>query len=363
MTTLLLLACHPGVLPTERIEPSFIEVELGASATGSSAEAPLPFSIDTVELPVTVRTLDVNGDPTPFDGDLTVKVRPGKIDQDPFVAVTGGEWSGTVKLRAAFGPTRIWFTDEGDKDADSGRAPSFAAGVTDAVHYAKPTIAELQTTDDIETNQLAGEFAMVRVEDRAVVVTARDAAGLWVADTADAPGSGNGLYVYTFSKPDDALAVGAKIVLLTGIDQEYLASTQLSYPTIETDGTTLEVPEAVELTGCEDLEMEGLEASRVRVSGGSISADFVPGSEDYADYETYGQWPLSYGDGCTVYVETGGTAPDFYAPDHAGETLAFVEGFVKQIFDKWVLVVVDAADVGGAQGPSAPPLSASRSTP
>lgn len=342
-----LFACQQTADRPARVEPSFIEVELGEGVAASTPEEPLAFSTTAVEVPVTVRTLDVNGDPSPFDGDLTVKVRPGKLEQDPFVRVEGGEWTGTVSLRSAFGPTRIWFTDEGDKDDDSGREASWAVGVTEPLHYAKPTIAELQSTDDIETNQLAGEFAMVRVEDREVVVTARDAAGLWVADDLDAAGSGNGLYVYTFSKPADELVVGARISLLTGIDQEYLASTQLSYPTIETDGTTLPVPDAFELTACDDdFAMEGLEASRVRVSGGVLSADFAPGSEDYADFETYGQWPLSFGDGCAVYVEAGGSAPDFWAPDHAGETFPFVEGFLKQIFDKWVLVVVDAGDIG-----------------
>ncbi len=236
------------------------------------------------------------------------------------------------------------FTDEGDKDRDSPREASFAVGVSDPIHYAWPTISEIQTTDDTETNNLEREYARVRAADREIVVTAREAAGLWVTDLADAPGSFNSFYVYTFSRPDEELVEGARIVELAGIDQEYLASTQLSYPTIETDGTTLTVPDPFALTTCEELEMEGLEGTRVAVYDGQVPATFVEGSEEYLDFETYGQWPLAYGD-CTVYIDSGSTVPDFWAPDHVGETLPEVTGMLKQIFDEWVLVVTDEGDI------------------
>ena len=347
---LALLACAPGT-PKERIEPSFVEVTLDGVSTGS-AEEPLPFSTEPMDIALSIRTLDVNGDPWPMDGDLKPKVRPGVLESDPWVEISEGEWSGTVTIRNGFGQTRIWFSDEGDKDEDSGRDASWAAGVSEALWFASPTIAEIQESDDIETNQLDGEFATVRVEDRSVVVTARDAAGLWVTDIADGTGTYNSMYVYTFNRPDSALVVGARIDQLTGIDQEYLASTQLSHPIITTDGTTLEVPEAFELSDCDDTEMEGLEGARVQISDGEISSEFVEGSEDYADFLLYGQWPLSYGS-CTVYVESGSTAPDFDPTEHAGEIIPEVSGMVKQVFDKWVLVIVDAEDIDA--GESEPP--------
>ena len=49
--------------------------------------------------------------------------------------------------------------------------------------------------------------------------------------------------------------------------------------------------------------------------------------------------------GCTVYVESGSTAPDFAPTERAGQVLPAVSGMVKQIFDKWVIVVVDAEDI------------------
>lgn len=350
---LLLLSACSLPLPRDRVEPSFIEVSLGDFGTGSR-DAPLPFSTEAQEIPVSVRTLDVSGQPYAFEGDLTARVRPGILESEPWITVSGGEWSGTVSIRNAFGPTRIWLTDEGDKDESTGRAASWGAGVSDELWFASPTIGEMQTTDDTETNQLAGEFATLRADDRQVVVTGREAAGMWVTDTADAPGTYNSLYVYTFSRPDDAYAVGARVTLLTGINQEYLASTQLSYPSVEIDGTTLDVPDAFDLSGCEDAAMEGLEASRVRVSDGEIPATFVEGSEEYADFLQYGQWPLTYGS-CTLYVESGSTAPDFAPTERAGQSVPRVEGFLKQIFDKWVLVVIDAGDIdAGTAGPTTP---------
>lgn len=345
-----LLACWS---PTEhtRVEPSFIQVALDGFDPGTR-EAPRPFTAETTDVPVTVTTLDVTGAPYAFTGDLKPMVRPGVLESEPWISVDGGTWSGTLSIRNGFGPTRIWLTDEGDKDEESGRTASWGAGVTDAIWFQAPTISEFQTSDDIETNQLAGEFATVRVADRQVVVTARDAAGMWVTDITDGVGTYNSVFVYTFSRPDDDYFVGARVTLLTGIDQEYLASTQLSFPTLETDGSTLDVPDAFTLDTCGDDEMEGLESSRVRIADGEIPATFVEGSEDYTDFLEFGQWPLTFGS-CTVYVESGGTAPDFAPDQHAGEIIPNVEGMVKQIFDKWVIVVVDAADIeAAARGPS-----------
>lgn len=331
---LILLGCTTPA-PRERVEPSFIEVTLGDFAAGTETE-PLPFSGDPVSVPLSVRTLGADGSPHAFSGELTVRVRPGVAETET-VSVSDGAWSGEVSIRNAFGRSRIWLADEGE-----GR--SWSVGVTDTLWYARPTISEMQTTDDPETNPLAGEFVNLRVEDRQVVVTARDAAGFWATDIADPVGSYNSVYVYTFSRPEDTYAVGARIALLSGIDQEYLGSTQLSYPTLEAAGETLAVPDAAELSSCEDVALEPYEASAVRVSGGLVPDTFVPGSVDYSDYETYGQWPIQFGD-CTVYVESGGTAPDFAPGDYAGQTLPEVRGMLKQIFSKWILVVVDADDL------------------
>jgi len=348
---LVLLGCSQ-LATTPRVEPSFVEVSWTLASAGS-AESPLPFTSEPFSVPVSVRALNVDRSPaSDFDGDLTVKVRPGKLRQDDVVTLADGEWSGTLSIANGFGPTRLWFTDEGDRDPDSTRTPGYAAGVTEPIWFAYPTIAELQATTDHETNQLAGEYAELRAVDRQLVVTARDAAGFWATDVADAVGTGNSIYVYTFSRPDEELAEGARLTLLNGIDQEYLGSTQLSFPSTETDGTSLDVPQPIELTGsaaCNDDAMELYEASRVRATDWQIPTGFTPDSEDYADFEEYGQWPLQLG-GCTVYVESGTTVPDFYPPDHVGQTLPAVEGMLKEIYGKWILVVVDAEDLTPPDG-------------
>ncbi len=355
MTTLLwLVACTRSGGGTQ-VEPSFLEVTLGNVDVGT-AEAPLPFSSTLAAVPVSVQALDRNGAPVDFEGDLTVRVRPGRLGEDPWIHVTGGAWSGTVSIRDGFGPTRIWFTDEGDKDQGTGRTPGWAAGVTPAFHYRFPTLSEMQETTDPETNQLVGEFARVRVDDRRVIVTARQAAGFWVTDLDSPAGTGNNLYVYTFQRPPSEAVVGARLTLLGGIDQEYLASTQISHPTLSFAAEApVTPPEAVELDACDDpLAVEGLEAARVRLTDATVPDDFGPGSEAYADYLAYGQWPLVLGS-CTWYVESTGAAPDFHAVELAGQRLPRVEGMLKQIFDKWVLVLVDAGDLTlPAARPAAP---------
>lgn len=352
LPTLLLLACSP---PTRtRVEPSFVNVAITSGALGTEA-SPLAFSPDPVSYGVTVTTSDVNGADYPFNGDLNLRVRPGKFSEDPVITLVEGTWSGTVRFEDSFGPTRIWATDEGDRDEDSTRTPTFAAGVSPAIYFDRPTISEMQTSDDIETNQLDGEFAELRVADRRVVVIARDASGFWASDLLDSPGSGNSVYVYTFNRPDADYAVGAQLSMLNGIDQEYLASTQFSWPVLEAAGPSFDVPPAVELSGCEDQPMEGLEGSRVVVTGGTIPDTFVEGSPEYQDFLDYAQWPLSYGD-CTVYVESGSTAQNFLPTEHVGETIGSVSGMLKQVFTSWVLVVVDEADI--ASGPRPPPATA-----
>ncbi|MCB9778165.1 MAG: hypothetical protein H6742_06360 [Alphaproteobacteria bacterium] len=345
--SLLLLGCtaDPG---RQRIEPTTIEVTVQGEL--GSPEEPLPFSPDTLTRTVEVQTLDIHGEPYPFDGDLVVRVRPGKLDQQQWVSVVDGVGTFDVAFHAAFGPTRIWVADEGDKDQDSGRVPGFATGVTDAIHYAFPTIREMNEIDDHETNHLSGEFAELRVSDRNVVVTQLGTNGFWVTDIDDEPGSWNSLYVYSFSKPD-GIVEGSRLTILTGNTQEYLATTQISFPVYEPDeGVTLTLPEPVDLDTvdtCDNDVMEGLESGLVQAHDLTIPSDFGPGSEDYADYLDYGQWPLELsGTGCRIYADSN-TIPGFYPPDHAGESVDEITGLLKEIWGKWIVTARGEGDIVG----------------
>ena len=334
------IGCDDSGAPAERVEPSFIYVELLEDETGS-AEAPLPFSSEVSELQVRVTTLDINGEPyTAFNGDLTLDFRPGDVEQDPKV-------------------------DLGDKDVESGRTASFATGVSDPIYYQLPTVGEMNRHHDHETNQLAGEFAELRAEDRDMRVANVGANGFWVLDLMDEPGSHASMFIYTFSAPDADVQLGRRLTLLTGNNQEYLATTQLSFPHYEiSDEAAVDMPGPAVLDwdwcGNNDI-LEGYEGAVVRVESAMVPSTFVAGSEEYTDYVEYGQWPIVQQDGsgdCTFYVENGTTVPDLFPTDHVGEPLDYVQGMLTEIWGPWIVMIRDSDDVppsyyGGGAGDEA----------
>jgi len=343
---ILLCACS-ATATVDRIEPTSVQVAITGEL--GTQDAPLDFSGDPITRSITVQTLDRNGDPYAFNGDLTLRVRPGKLDQSQWIAVSDGHWEGDITFHSAFGPTRIWAGDEGDKDSESGRAASYGTGVSEPLQFAYPTLRQMNEIDDHETNQLAGEFAELRIADRQAVVTTIGAAGFWVTDVADKAGAWNSLYVYTFSKPD-GIWEGARLTRLTGITQEYLATTQLSYPDYQAEpDVTLPVPDPILISGdltCDNNLMEGLESSLVTVSGASIPSDFVEGSQDWADYLDYGQWPIDLADGgCRIYGDSS-TSPDFHPTEQAGQQIGDLTGLLREIFGKWIITARGQDDIG-----------------
>ena len=236
------------------------------------------------------------------------------------------------------------------------------AAVSDPLWFDLPTLAQVQATDDHETNPLVGEFAEVKVEGRRVEVTAVGADGLWVTDLDDPPGDYNALYVYTFNKPEYTAAdegeyddleereveVGDRVHLLTGIDQEYLATTQISHPSYEF-GPDLDPgvpPGAITIdakTACDDDAMERLEASLVRAEHVTIPTD----DASWADFAEYDQWPIDLG-GCTVWAESAGTVPSWNPSGHKGESLAWVQGMLSEVWGTWILLPRDSSDIAGS---------------
>lgn len=355
---LLALACAEKS-STDRIEPTFLYVSVLEDEVGSFEE-PLPFSSETTLLRVRVETLDSDAEPHPFSGDLSVNVRPGRLDQQKWITVSDGVWEGDISFGNGFGPTRVWFSDEGDKDASTGRTPTFATGVSDPpLWYEFPTLSELNEIDDVESNQLFGEFTEIRADDRDIRVTAVGVNGLWVTDMADAPGSFNNLFVYTFSRPDEEAVVGARITLLNGANQEYLGTTQLSFPSYDIgDDAIVEVPEPAVITAsdCADLQkLEGFESGLVRLENVSVPDTFVPGNEDYEDWLQYGQWPV----GDCLFVDNSGPIPDFTPT--AGQDIPYIQGMLNQVFDMYVVLPRDANDLAPAAG--GPPADSSLRMP
>jgi hypothetical protein len=359
----LLLSCEAArVITAERPEPSFIRVSLDGEL--ASAEAPMAFHPGINTRTLTVETLDKHGELHPFSGTLKLRVRPGRLTVAPRVDVVDGTWTGDVSFAAPFGPTRIWFGDEGYDDVESGSLASFATGVSEPMYFAFPTIPEMQyvpedtdlTGELSETNQLKGEYAELRVDDRQVVVTAVGTAGFWAADVTDgvAYGGHNALFIYTFSKPEGIVA-GSRLSRLQGGNQEYLGSTQLSFPTYEAfEGETLDIPSAVSLSAadsCSVPALEGLEAAVVRLDVARIPDSFTASSEDYVDYLEYGQWPIELLDGgCTLYVDHTATTLVFDPVNMAGVEIGPIQGLLVQVFDKWILVPQEDEDLTLPEG-------------
>jgi len=352
LSALALVSCDGDSTPADRVEPSFVYVELLEDEVGT-AEVPLPFSSEVAELQVRVTTLDINGDPyTSFNGDLTLEIRPGDVEQDPKVELVDGKFEGPVSVKNGFGPTRVWFSDLGDKDVDSGRTASFATGVSDPIHYSLPTVGEMNRHHDHETNQLDGEFAELRAEDRDMRISNVGANGYWLLDLMDEPGSHASLFVYTFSAPDDSVELGRRLTLLTGNNQEYLATTQLSFPHYEISdepAVQMPAPAVLDWDWCgDDDTLEGYEGAVVRVESAQIPTTFVEGTEEYEDYIGYGQWPIVEQDGsgdCSFFVENGTTVPDFFPTDHVGEPMDYVQGMLTEIWGTWILLIRDGDDI------------------
>ncbi len=359
--TLLFLsgAAISGCHRTEHVDInvlSFLQVTV-VDGLVTSNEEPADFSAEPVTVRLKVEALNRNAEPFPFAGTLSVKARPADLESDDAATLVEGAWEGDVSFRYPFGPTRIWFTD--DQGDDAGREASFVSGVSDAFWFELPTVAQLQATDDHETNPLEGEFAEVRAEDRRVIVVAISLDGMWVTDLDDPPGEYNGLFIYNYNRPeysspegevDDDLTVyaepGQQLLSLSGGDQEYLATTQLSFPQFDFVGTDmLEIPDPITLDpddSCDDDSMEKLEGSLVRAENLSVP-DFD--SDEGSDFYDYGQWPIQFSNGCEIYAETGGTLPTFYPSDHKGEDLDFIQGMLAEVWGKWIILPRDEADI------------------
>ena len=232
---------------------------------------------------------------------------------------------------------------------DERTGSSYATGVTEPLLFNIPTISEINDHEDNDTNHLDGEFAELRLSDREVVVSAIGTDGFWATDQLSLtekgalPGNFASLYVYVFSKPEGIIE-GSRLTLLNGNDQEYLGTTQLSFPVYEVDEDAIytvydPIPVDAEIL-CNDRNMEALESAIIAIPGGTVSAGFSEGTEDYDDYLQYGQWPITL-DGCEFYVDTSGA--DFVPT--AGMNISAIEGIVSQVFSTWVILVTGSEDI------------------
>jgi hypothetical protein len=358
--SLLLAASVIGCHRTEHIDAnvlSFLQVSSVSGEFGAE-DAPNDFTEDMVTVTLRVEALDRNADPAPFAGTLSVKTQPGDLESDDEVTLSEGVWEGDVTIRYPFGPTRIWFID--DQGDDQGREGTGVTGVSDPIWYELPTIAQVQKTDDHEDNPLEGEYTTIRTVDRQVIVVAVGLDGMWVSDLADPPGDYNSMFIYTYNKPEYSTPEGdvadedivyaepgQRLASLGGGNQEYLATTQLSFPQYDFfEGEILDMPDPIRLSPddlCSDDIMERLEGALVRAEDLTIpNFDY---SED-SDFYLYGQWPIEFQDGgCGFFAETGRQVPGFYPTDFIGEDVDYMQGLVTEVWGKWIILPRDADDI------------------
>jgi hypothetical protein len=98
--------------------------------------------------------------------------------------------------------------------------------------------------------------------------------------------------------------------------------------------------------------MEKYEGSLIRVENVTIPSDFQGDSCDEADptsdfgrFCEYGQWPIQVGT-CLLYVVSSVDADVFHAPDHAGETLPYVQGMLSAYWAQSLIQLRSITDIG-----------------
>ena len=397
LLTLALTGCSTDNDSLERMEPTFIEV---SGAIDGEDLDDLKYTNGPRTLSVSGTTLDRNAEPYDYDGWVEVVVKPGLVksvsgamqvedswgETHWYVQARDGQVSVTVEVSSSFGNTRAWLTAVPDPNEPEARS-SMATGVTESFAVPNPTIPELQDVTQLEIDRpytdspLSGEFVTVDTETRLVVVTDLDTKGFWASDLGpEFDGDGNrldpartggeyrGLYVYTFNKPEN-VAVGDRLKELAGGVQEYVGTTQLSFPVYEAhDDETLPVPESAELpvdgTGSDsacmsenepnNMLLEAFESGLVTLPTATIPATFkeMPAGqdshEDFSSYPDYWQWPVDLPGGCKFMVVSNTAVPDFDPMAHAGETVGPITGllkYVRAMGDRWIIVVRGPEDM------------------
>lgn len=336
--------------------PATIRVTMNEAAGDDlgSEESPIPFSHDTSTFTLDIEIIDVDGTRMEeFEGKVRLRTRPGRLLEPLTTQVTGGYAQVVpVQIKSAFGPTRIWAEDSEREGA------SYAAGVTPTIHFADPTLSEVQTPTGGGISPLVGNYVEIRAEDRELVVTFVASDGFGVTDAAAPPGSYNHIYPFTFSRPRD-VQIGDRLSSLSGKVDEYLSWTELSFPAFQVASSGHTPPDPVVLTSVDvcdgETALEAHESGLVRVE--NVVTNFVD-QADCDDYINYGQWPLALTDGdcggepALLNVISTYTVPGLRFDCESGipapQEFAYLGGMLRQIDaaePEWVLMVRGCEDL------------------
>lgn len=309
-----------------------VTVELIDGTPPPPVEAPLPANIgDTEEAwSFKVEAIDGAGNVDPsFNGFVRIDVEPGSVDRVEGVEAAGrnirlvnGYAEGTAHATAMFGPARLWAEDLGYEPAPDGVTPTcsngidddddvmvdhpndagcaFAddmseeasellSGVSEAMHYALPSIADVQGRG-AKTPYGAVAMQIDTYGARYVVVTRVSSNGFFVTDLADQAVGHNHLFAYNFNTPE-GMRVCDQLTYLSGTASEFFGFTEISFPSFEVNYLNAagqvfgpddcQVPEPVLLdppaiSVSDPVEMEKLESGLVRIEDFTISDYFGP---------------------------------------------------------------------------------------
>ncbi len=311
------IACQPTVEPFVASGPLYFELEFTGAPQGLDRTAPAPFTTDARGYDMRVTAIGYDHEPMDWDGTLAVLVNPCLLDSNTSVNITGGQGTFTLRVALGFGAVRMWVSDE--------EGGSYAVGAAPPVYVENPTVRQMQeplSSDD--ASPLTHQFVSIRGytgdDPRELIVTTVTNDGFYVTDWSDPGGSFNSLFVFTFSRPEGGLEVGSRLSSLAGIVAEFIGYTELQFPTydIESQGNNPGEPLVLDpAIVCNDAEMEGYEASVVRVNG--LTSDFQRAS-DCDNYEEFAQWPATIegtcgGNDARITVVNANTVPSFNFPE------------------------------------------------
>lgn len=277
-------------LETFQVEVVSVSTQRPPDKTGASEAKALDLPLLPVDMEVRVTAFDEQGKPlTTFERPVSFRVTPGRVIDvrvggkstgDRMLRMENGVAAGTVVVDKTFGQTFLWAQDAppmpvyeapivddsplpdagtpfdaGSADGRDEAGRTFATGISQAVYFARPTLADVQRilpqiqppttpggserrTYDNRSSPLVGNFLTIDAPPPRgdMVVTSITAEGFFVTDLlapksseAAIPGTFGHSFVYNYSYPD-GLFLGDRVSSLTGTVQEFSGSTQLVFP-------------------------------------------------------------------------------------------------------------------------------------
>ncbi|MFO0554049.1 MAG: hypothetical protein U0271_37055 [Polyangiaceae bacterium] len=319
-------SCTDYIEPPGGLQTFHVTIVAVNGGDPPAIDSPLPANTgdhnETWQVDVEARNPDGTVDES-FEGVVRLSIEPGTVvavdslgtddDTGRNLHLSGGKGTGIVTVTAMYGDARLWVEDLGYDPAPAGETPAcangvnddpdedvlidfpndpgcayaddnsetgstFAAGTSPPVHYALPTLRDIQGASSTTpfpyesiTVNTAGEHYLV------VTRLAKD--GFYVTDLADSDVGYNHLFAFSFSTPP-GVRVCDRVTYLSGTLSEFFGFTELSFPSYETepiyekDKSKCRVPEPIVLSA-DDIEdprvMESYESGLIRAEGYHVS--------------------------------------------------------------------------------------------